>query len=85
MQVDLFLLDLQIPGEDGYEVLQRIREMPGLRNATVVAVTANVMPQDVAKARAAGFDSFIGKPLNRRHFPDQIRRILNGEAVWDPR
>jgi len=34
-------------------------------------------------ARRAGFDSFIGKPLDLRGFPDQIRRILNGQPVWE--
>ncbi|MBA3532292.1 MAG: response regulator, partial [Ardenticatenales bacterium] len=51
----------------------------------VVAVTANDMPQDVAKARQAGFNGFIGKPLSSKRFPEQIRRILRGEAVWEAR
>src|SRR5690242_2453069 len=61
LAVDLILLDLQLPGEDGYKVLQRVRATPALAQARVVAVTANVMPQDVAQAREAGFDGFIGK------------------------
>ena len=83
--VDLILMDLQIPREDGYEILQRIRAMPALARTIVVAVTANVMPQDVARARQAGFDGFIGKPINRHRFPEQIGRILRGEAVWEAR
>lgn len=85
LQIDLLLLDLQIPGEDGYKVLQRVRETQRMAQLKVVAVTANVMPQDVEKARAAGFDGFIGKPLNRRRFPEQIRRILADQPVWEPR
>jgi two-component system, cell cycle response regulator DivK len=85
LQVDLILLDIQIPGEDGYGVLQRIRATRALAQTKVVAVTANVMPQDVAKASSAGFDGFIGKPINRRRFPEQIRRVLAGEAVWEAR
>jgi two-component system, cell cycle response regulator DivK len=85
LQVNLVLLDLQIPGEDGYAVLERIRKTPTLRRLKVVAVTANVMPQDVAKTRAAGFDGFIGKPVSRQRFPEQIRRVLAGEAVWEAR
>ena len=85
LHVDLILLDIQIPGEDGYGVLKRIRTTPALRAAKVVAVTANVMPQDVQRAQAAGFDGFIGKPINADRFPDQLSRIMGGEAVWEPR
>jgi two-component system, cell cycle response regulator DivK len=85
LQIDLVLLDIQIPNEDGYALMQRIRAHPRLRQAAVVAVTANVMPQDVARAREAGFDGFIGKPIDADRFPDQIRRVLGGEAVWESR
>jgi two-component system cell cycle response regulator DivK len=48
----------------------------------VVAVTANVLPEDEARARAAGFDGFIGKPLDINRFPEQIRAVLCGQPVW---
>ncbi|HYF65640.1 MAG TPA: response regulator [Herpetosiphonaceae bacterium] len=83
--IHLILLDIQIPGEDGYAVLQHLRTLPALAETRVVAVTANVMPQDEARLRAVGFDGFIGKPISRRRFPDQIRRVLAGEAVWEAR
>lgn len=83
--IDLILLDIQIPYEDGYAVLLQIRETPALRRTRVVAVTANVLPQDVQRARDSGFDGFIGKPLDADRFPEQIRRILRGEEVWEPR
>ena len=83
--LDLILLDIQLPHEDGYAVLQQIRAHPQLRGTKVVAVTVNVLPQDQAKARAAGFDGFIGKPLDFDRFPQQIRALLAGEAIWMPR
>jgi two-component system cell cycle response regulator DivK len=83
--VDLVLLDLQIPVEDGYAILARIRSAPRLRDTRVVALTANVMPDDLAQARAAGFDGLIGKPISRRRFVLQITRALMGEGVWEPR
>jgi two-component system cell cycle response regulator DivK len=83
--VDIILLDLQLPLEDGYTVLRRIREQPRLAATRVVAMTANVMVDDVTRARAAGFDGFLGKPIDLRRFPLQISRILQGEAVWEPR
>ena len=81
-QLDLILLDIQLPHEDGYAILQQIRSNPKFRDTRVVAVTANVLPQDEARARAAGFDGFIGKPLDFDRFPYQIRAILRGEPVW---
>jgi len=85
LRPNLILLDIQIPHEDGYTVLQQIRRHSRLQDTVVVAVTANVMPQDVDRARAAGFNGFIGKPINARRFPQQIERILAGDAVWEPR
>jgi len=84
-QLDLILLDIQLPHEDGYAILGRIRAHPKLNRTRVVAVTANVLPQDEAKARAAGFDGFIGKPLDFDRFPTQIRELLAGNPVWMPR
>ena len=84
-RLDLILLDIQLPQEDGYAILKRIRASAKLKDTCVVAVTANVLPQDEARVRAAGFDGFIGKPLDFDRFPQQITRLLTGEAVWMPR
>lgn len=84
-KLDLILLDIQLPREDGYAVLRQIRANPKLQNTLVVAVTANVLPHDEAKVRAAGFDGMIGKPLDFDRFPQQIQAILSNEAVWMPR
>jgi two-component system, cell cycle response regulator DivK len=81
-QLDLILLDIQLPHEDGYVVLERIRANPKFNQTRVVAVTANVLPQDEARARAAGFDGFIGKPLDIKRFPEQIQAVLQGLPVW---
>ncbi len=83
--IDLVLLDLQLPGEDGYQILERLRREPEFAAVPVIAVTAQVMPDDVAQAEAVGFDGFLGKPLNFDRFPLQIARLLNGERVWEPR
>ena len=83
-QVDLILLDIQIPYEDGYAILRQLRASPTFRQIKVVAVTANVMSDDLERARQAGFDGFIGKPIGVKRFPQQIQRILHGESVWEP-
>jgi len=84
MHPDLILLDIQLPYEDGYTVFAKMSGVPQLANARVVAVTANIMPNDIAKAQAMGFNGLIGKPIDRHRFPQQITRILNGEEVWEP-
>ncbi len=81
--INLILLDLNLPGEDGYGILQKIRVHPKLSNAVVIAVTADNTAEDVAKARTAGFDGFIGKPLRHDRFPNQLHRIMDGEEVWE--
>lgn len=81
-KVDLVLLDLQLPGKDGYAVLGEPRSDPATRDLTVVALSANVMRQDVERCREAGFDGFIGKPIDGRRFRETFARILEGEGVW---
>ena len=48
-----------------------------------MAVTAEASDEQIAKARSAGFDGFLGKPLDPDRFPEQIRRILGGDPVWE--
>jgi two-component system cell cycle response regulator DivK len=82
-QLDLILLDIHLPEEDGYEVLTRLREDERFRDTRIVAVTADITSANLARAQSAGFDGFLAKPINVDLFPDQIRRILRGESVWD--
>ena len=82
-ELDLILLDIRLPYEDGYGALQRIRASENLKDTLVVAVTAEASTQQMNKARQAGFDGFLGKPLDPDRFPDQIQQILAGEPVWE--
>jgi two-component system cell cycle response regulator DivK len=82
-RVDLILLDIHLPEEDGYEVLDRLRKDERFRATRVIAVTADVSKVNLDRARTAGFDGFLAKPINVDFFPDQVRRILQGESVWD--
>ena len=61
----------------------KVRATRRLRETIVAAVTAEASQEQMAKARAAGFDGFLGKPLDPDRFPDQIRRLLRGEPVWE--
>lgn len=82
-RLDLVLMDIRLPYEDGYGALKKIRESERLKDTTIIAVTAEASSEQIKKARAAGFDGFLGKPLDPDRFPDQIQRILNGEAIWE--
>jgi len=82
-RIDLVLLDIRLPYDDGYSVLRKFRSSPSLRKIRIVAVTAEASEEQMRKARMAGFDGFLGKPLDPDRFPDQIQRILNGESVWE--
>ncbi len=82
-QVDLILMDIRLPYEDGYAALKKLREHPRLANTVVVAVTAEASSDQMAKAKTAGFDGFLGKPLDPDKFPEQVRRMLRNEPVWE--
>jgi two-component system, cell cycle response regulator DivK len=82
-RVDLVLLDLNLPLEDGYEVLAKLRPDPHLANAWIVAVTGDADLDSMQRAKAAGFDGFLGKPIVVSNFPNQITAILQDQPVWD--
>lgn len=82
-RIDLILMDIRLPYEDGYQALQKIRANPRLKDTLVVAVTAEASEEQMQKARTSGFNGFLGKPLDPDRFPEQIRRLLSGDAVWE--
>lgn len=82
-RIDLILMDIRLPYEDGYQALMKLRASPDLKNTLVVAVTAEANEIQMQKAKQAGFNGFLGKPLDTGRFPDQIRRIFGGEDVWE--
>ena len=82
-RVDLILMDIRLPYEDGYEAMRKFRISAKFNGIPIVAVTAVAGPEQMKNAQLAGFDGFIGKPLDPDRFPDQILRILAGKAVWE--
>ena len=81
--IDLILMDIRLPYEDGYGAFRKLRQNQKFNHIPIVAVTAVTGLDQMRAAQLAGFSGFIGKPLNPDRFPDQIRRILSGEAVWE--
>jgi len=63
-QPDLILLDINMPGLDGYQVLSRLRSNLQLKHIPVIAVSAAAMPRDIAKGKEAGFSDYLTKPLD---------------------
>lgn len=78
---DVIFLDLEMPGFNGYEVLQMLQDDGEFEGVPVVAYTTHISHMN--SARDAGFHSFLGKPLHRISFGDNLTRILNGESVWE--
>lgn len=73
---DLILLDINMPGMDGYAVLEHLREDPLTHHIPVVALTANAMPSDIERGRAAGFDDYQTKPIDVERFLSTLDRML---------
>jgi CheY-like chemotaxis protein len=73
---DLVLLDIQLPILDGFAVLSQLRQNPRFANLCVVAVTANVMKEDREKGLKAGFDAYIGKPIDAAALRLQVDQLL---------
>jgi two-component system cell cycle response regulator DivK len=72
----LILLDIQLPGMDGYAALRQLRADPITKSTPVIAVTASAMEQDRQKILEAGFDGYMTKPINVKQFTEEIRTVL---------
>ena len=73
---DLVLMDIQLPGISGIEALKRLRADAKTKAIPVVAITASVTPTDRKQITEAGFDAFVGKPINLKEFLDTVKRLL---------
>jgi two-component system, cell cycle response regulator DivK len=77
--VDVVFLDLEMPYINGYEAKDLLRSH--LSGVTIIACTVHI--SEIHVVLDMGFDGFIGKPLDKDRFPDQLERILSGEPVWE--
>ncbi|WLR51433.1 ATP-binding protein [Bacillus tianshenii] len=75
-QPDLILLDINLPGIDGFEVLRRLKENKDTSEIPVIAVSANAMPRDIEKGLVAGFSNYLTKPIDIEKFLKAIREVL---------
>ncbi len=82
---DVVLLDIRMPGMDGFEVARAIRADARLDHTRVVAVTASAMVGDREQIVAAGFDGYIDKPIDPERFMPEVERWLPEQAIADAR
>jgi len=75
---DLVLMDIQLPGINGIEAFRQIRADAKTARIPVVALTASVTATDRSQITAAGFDAFVGKPINLKEFLDTVKRLVAG-------
>ncbi|MGZ5032893.1 MAG: response regulator [Usitatibacter sp.] len=73
---DAALLDIQLPGISGFDVLAELRSKAASALMPILAVTASVMDQDRRKILAAGFDAYVPKPVNIRELLDTLNALL---------
>lgn len=76
---DLILMDIQLPGLDGYEATRRIKANPALRQIPIIVVTSYALSGDDVKAREAGCDAYVTKPFSPRALLAKIREYLPSE------
>jgi len=74
---DLILLDINLPGIDGFEVLNLLRQRAATKNTPVIAISANAMPKDIEKGLAAGFNNYITKPIDVNELLMAVDEKLN--------
>jgi two-component system cell cycle response regulator DivK len=72
----VILMDLSMPGMDGWEATRRLKANPLTKDVVIIAVTAHAFPPDQASARAAGCDAVIAKPFDLAALADALRSII---------
>jgi two-component system cell cycle response regulator DivK len=76
----LILMDIQLPGMDGLELTRQLKADPATRHILIVALTAYAMKGDEERARAAGCDDYIAKPIDVQALPLRVAQVLEGAA-----
>jgi PAS domain S-box-containing protein len=81
-QPDLILLDMVMPGMDGFEAARKLRQLPNLTDIVIIATSASAFDYDQEKSLAAGCNGFISKPVQIEQLLEQLRRYLGLEWVY---
>lgn len=76
----LIILDINLPGMDGYQALTQLQNLTGTQDIPVIALSANAMPRDVERGIEAGFEQYLTKPVKVEEVVNSIKTILNIEV-----
>ncbi len=76
---DLILMDLSIPVVDGWECTRRLKADPTTRAVPIIALTAHAMRGDEERARHAGCDGYLSKPISPKRVVEEVKRFLAGK------
>jgi CheY-like chemotaxis protein len=74
--VDLILMDINLPGLDGFQLFSKIRADARFQRIPIVALTAMAMREDQQKIREFGFSDYIAKPIDTKLFVEKVRKLL---------
>ena len=80
----LILMDLQMPGMNGFELARRLKGDAATRDIVIIALTAYAMKGDEERAREAGCDGYVSKPIDTRTLPALVARHLSGAEPQRP-
>jgi signal transduction histidine kinase/CheY-like chemotaxis protein len=77
---DLIVIDIALPGINGYDVCAALRSDPAFASTPIIALSANAMPGDVARGEEAGFDAYLTKPVKVEQFLAKLDRLLHARV-----
>lgn len=79
---EVIFLDIHMQPHDGFAMLEMLQQLEWAKQARIVALTASVMNEEVARLRQVGFNGCLAKPIDLATFADTFERIVSGETVW---
>lgn len=82
-RIDIIVLDIRLPYEDGFSILENLRASEKVKDVPVLAITAYASEKQLKKAQEVGFNGYLAKPLDSDRFQDQVDQILAGGEVWE--
>ena len=77
LEPDLVLLDVMMPGRDGYEVTRELRRRPATASIPVILLTARVQESDIARGVASGANDYVAKPFSPQELAERVRAMLD--------
>ena len=78
---DIILMDISVPGMDGWEATRILKADPGTRDIKIVALTAHALADDREKSFQVGCDGYLAKPIEPKGVLAEVQRLLNGHKV----